>query len=44
MRRIEHGALMALSPDTRKSSAVPYQSQWREPGYALTVTSDGGGR
>jgi hypothetical protein len=44
VRSIEHGALMALSLNTRKSFPTPYQSAWLVPGYALIVAPFGGER
>ncbi len=44
MRRIEHGAHTALSPDTRKSSPVPYRPRWLVPGYPITCALIGGDR
>ncbi len=44
MKSIEHSAVTALSPDTRKGSAVPYQFPWLVPVDALTLSSIGGGR
>jgi hypothetical protein len=44
MRRIEHSAIIALSPNTRTSSPTSYRFPWPAAGYALSVTVVGGGR
>ena len=40
MRSIEHGALLALSPNTRTRFPAPYRSAWLVSGYLLIVAPE----